>query len=116
MSIKKFNYICRCGCGRLFDEHHTIVRNQSREDDFLGTISEHETWRIQENTELFPTNAFGTLDFQGADIHTTKAEVKFYYLSVKTQAKISDLLCQSKFYPMIDQISILKKMYFLYFG
>ncbi len=31
-------------------------------------------WRIQDNTELFSTNAFGTLVFQGADIHTLKAE------------------------------------------
>jgi hypothetical protein len=31
-------------------------------------------WKIQNNTELFPTNAFGTLEFQGADIHTNHAE------------------------------------------
>ena len=31
-------------------------------------------WRIQNNTETFPTNAFGTLEFQGADIYATRAE------------------------------------------
>ncbi len=39
--------------------------------------NENETtnWKIQNNTELLPTNAFGTLEFQGSDVHTTKAEV-----------------------------------------
>ena len=34
-----------------------------------------KAWTIQDNTEMFPTNAFGTLKFQGADVHTKKAEV-----------------------------------------
>ena len=32
-------------------------------------------WKVQDNTETFPTNAFGTLEFQGADVHTKKAKV-----------------------------------------
>ena len=38
-----------------------------------------QIWRIKDNTEVLPTNAFGTLEFQGAEIHTIKAEVSFKF-------------------------------------
>lgn len=45
-------------------------------------------WKIQDNTELFPTNAFGTLEFQGADVHTTKAEYIRLSFDTKPQSII----------------------------
>lgn len=65
------NLIIRCGCGRRYDEHKKLPKSKK----FDSIISNNPVWRIQDNTETFPTNAFGTIEFQGADIYTTKAEV-----------------------------------------
>jgi hypothetical protein len=35
-----------------------------------------QPWKIQTHTDLFHTNAFGTLEYQVAEALTTKAEVK----------------------------------------
>ncbi len=68
----------RCGCGRSFEEHRKSMRIKPSGKD---SHTNHE-WRIKDHTELFPTNAFGVLEFQGADIHTTKAEVKPFQLHI----------------------------------
>jgi transient receptor potential cation channel subfamily M member 3 len=54
----------RCGCGKLPIDHI--------EDAIIN--EDANVWKIQENTQIFQTNAFGTLEFQGADMHTMKAE------------------------------------------
>ncbi len=57
----------RCGCGKLLEDHARTTNEWRIEE-------EGKPWRIQDNTELLPTNAFGTLEFQGAGIHTPKAD------------------------------------------
>ena len=51
----------------------SVIASTSNVDE-KGENSE-KNWKIQNNTELYPTNAYGTIEFQGSDIHTTKAEV-----------------------------------------
>lgn len=41
-------------------------------------IGSNQIWKIQTHTDLFQTNAFGTLEFQVADALTTKAEVSLF--------------------------------------
>lgn len=77
---KKINYNNRCGCGRRKDDHMRLDISSSLEEINItkSQCSEkngESIWRIKDNTEVLPTNAFGTLEFQGAEIHTTKAEV-----------------------------------------
>ena len=57
------------------DSHASSIDVQlmDRHNESSDTIG--KTWNIQDHTEIFPTNAFGTLKFQGADVHTKKAEV-----------------------------------------
>ena len=62
--------------------HSSSYTNSVNAGDYKATAAgaatadeANKVWRIQENTDTFPTNAFGTLEFQGADVHTKKAEV-----------------------------------------
>lgn len=49
--------------------------NKRRKQVINYNEKESDVWKIQNCTENFPTNAFGTIEFQGADMHTGKAEV-----------------------------------------
>ena len=64
-------------------ETTTSRATRAKQNDERGTTS--EVWRIQECTAVYPTNAFGTLEFQGEYSHTTKAEVKFNTLQINHQ-------------------------------
>ena len=55
------------------------MKNNNNEENECNNTQ--RVWKIQDNTETFPTNAFGTLEFQGADVHTKKAEVRASILS-----------------------------------
>lgn len=62
----------------------------NRPDASSSAGQQHETsWNILQNTELLPTNAFGTLEFQGADVHTTKAEYIRLSFDTKPQSIIN---------------------------
>jgi hypothetical protein len=41
----------------------------------VARVVSNNIWKIQTHTDLFQTNAFGTLEFQVAEALTTKAEV-----------------------------------------
>ena len=62
------------------DDHKKLNTNSSYKKLIRNNSS--KVWKLQDNTEIFPTNAFGTLEFQGADIYTTKAEVISLYLYI----------------------------------
>nr|XP_014347481.1 PREDICTED: transient receptor potential cation channel subfamily M member 3 [Latimeria chalumnae] len=68
----------RCCCGRLIGQHVglppsiSITNNEKNE----GRLSRHDTlaekWSISKHTQLSPTDAFGTIEFQGGG-HSNKA-------------------------------------------
>lgn len=76
--------IFRCGCGRRLDDHRSLysnsstnLKNENKKKNKILNKNDQESnvWKIQSCTEIFPTNAFGTIEFQGADMYTGKAEV-----------------------------------------
>ncbi|CAD6195640.1 unnamed protein product [Caenorhabditis auriculariae] len=60
----------RCGCGRKMTTHSTLA--QSRFYVFTR-LPKDETWTIANNTKTSPTDAFGTIVFQGG-AHAHKAQ------------------------------------------
>ncbi len=60
--------VCRCGCGRL-KEKHFYLKGQC-----VPQINLEEKWNVNIHTELQPTDAYGTIEFQGGP-HPTKAQV-----------------------------------------
>ncbi|KAI8499346.1 Transient receptor putative cation channel sub M member 3, partial [Branchiostoma belcheri] len=58
----------RCGCGRLEGEHSSEARSAQS-----TSCMEEVRWTPAAHTEESPSDAFGTLEFQGAG-HTSKAQ------------------------------------------
>ncbi|KAI5625254.1 transient receptor potential cation channel subfamily M member 3 isoform X10, partial [Silurus asotus] len=81
----------RCCCGRLIGQHvglpPSISSNQNdRSERALKSDSLSEKWSISKHTQLSPTDAFGTIEFQGGG-HSNKA----MYVRVSYDTK-ADLL------------------------
>ncbi|XP_058231612.1 transient receptor potential cation channel subfamily M member 3 isoform X12 [Hemibagrus wyckioides] len=81
----------RCCCGRLIGQHvglpPSISSNQNdRSERALKSDSLPEKWSISKHTQLSPTDAFGTIEFQGGG-HSNKA----MYVRVSYDTK-ADLL------------------------
>ncbi|KAF4074621.1 hypothetical protein AMELA_G00241480 [Ameiurus melas] len=81
----------RCCCGRLIGQHvglpPSISSNQNdRSERTLKGDSLPEKWSISKHTQLSPTDAFGTIEFQGGG-HSNKA----MYVRVSYDTK-ADLL------------------------
>ncbi|XP_053530255.1 transient receptor potential cation channel subfamily M member 3 isoform X1 [Ictalurus punctatus] len=81
----------RCCCGRLIGQHvglpPSISSNQNdRSERTLKSDSLPEKWSISKHTQLSPTDAFGTIEFQGGG-HSNKA----MYVRVSYDTK-ADLL------------------------
>ncbi|XP_056091189.1 transient receptor potential cation channel subfamily M member 3 isoform X11 [Rhinichthys klamathensis goyatoka] len=67
----------RCCCGRLIGQHvglpPSISSNQNEKSDRVPkNDSLSEKWSISKHTQLSPTDAFGTIEFQGGG-HSNKA-------------------------------------------
>ncbi|MCJ8746695.1 hypothetical protein PDJAM_G00144660 [Pangasius djambal] len=81
----------RCCCGRLIGQHvglpPSISSNQNdRSERVLKSDNLSEKWSISKHTQLSPTDAFGTIEFQGGG-HSNKA----MYVRVSYDTK-ADLL------------------------
>ncbi|XP_012827177.1 transient receptor potential cation channel subfamily M member 3 [Xenopus tropicalis] len=67
----------RCCCGRLIGQHVgltpsiSIIQNEKNEGRHRNDI-QSEKWSIGKHTQLSPTDAFGTIEFQGGG-HSNKA-------------------------------------------
>ncbi|XP_069481898.1 transient receptor potential cation channel subfamily M member 3 isoform X3 [Ambystoma mexicanum] len=68
----------RCCCGRLIGQHVgltpsiTIIQNQKNEGRLARNDIQSEKWSVNKHTQLSPTDAFGTIEFQGGG-HSNKA-------------------------------------------
>lgn len=75
-----FAYCCRCCCGRLIGQHVgltpsiSIIQNEKNESRLTRNENQSEKWSISKHTQLSPTDAFGTIEFQGGG-HSNKAMV-----------------------------------------
>ncbi|XP_044143222.1 transient receptor potential cation channel subfamily M member 3 [Bufo gargarizans] len=68
----------RCCCGRLIGQHVgltpsiSIIQNEKNEGRLNRNDGQSEKWSIGKHTQLSPTDAFGTIEFQGGG-HSNKA-------------------------------------------
>lgn len=70
----------RCCCGRLIGQHVgltpsiSVLQNEKNESRLSRNDVQSEKWSISKHTQLSPTDAFGTIEFQGGG-HSNKAMV-----------------------------------------
>ncbi|KAF3850729.1 hypothetical protein F7725_012501 [Dissostichus mawsoni] len=68
----------RCCCGRLIGQHVGLPPGISSHNDKAERLGKNdslsEKWSISKHTQLSPTDAFGTIEFQGGG-HSNKAMV-----------------------------------------
>nr|XP_010306447.1 PREDICTED: transient receptor potential cation channel subfamily M member 3-like [Balearica regulorum gibbericeps] len=69
----------RCCCGRLIGQHagltpNITVQNEKNESRLTRNDIQSEKWSISKHTQLSPTDAFGTIEFQGGG-HSNKAMI-----------------------------------------
>nr|XP_009915251.1 PREDICTED: uncharacterized protein LOC104316498 [Haliaeetus albicilla] len=70
----------RCCCGRLIGQHVgltpsiSVIQNEKNESRLTRNDIQSEKWSISKHTQLSPTDAFGTIEFQGGG-HSNKAMV-----------------------------------------
>ncbi|XP_014701489.1 transient receptor potential cation channel subfamily M member 3 isoform X7 [Equus asinus] len=82
----------RCCCGRLIGQHVgltpsiSVLQNEKNESRISRNDIQSEKWSISKHTQLSPTDAFGTIEFQGGG-HSNKA----MYVRVSFDTK-ADLL------------------------
>ncbi|XP_023069031.1 transient receptor potential cation channel subfamily M member 3 isoform X9 [Piliocolobus tephrosceles] len=68
----------RCCCGRLIGQHVgltpsiSVLQNEKNESRLSRNDVQSEKWSISKHTQLSPTDAFGTIEFQGGG-HSNKA-------------------------------------------
>uniref|UniRef100_A0ACB8ERP2 Transient receptor putative cation channel sub M member 3 n=1 Tax=Sphaerodactylus townsendi TaxID=933632 RepID=A0ACB8ERP2_9SAUR len=68
----------RCCCGRLIGQHVgltpsiPVIQNEKNESRLSRNDLQSEKWSISKHTQLSPTDAFGTIEFQGGG-HSNKA-------------------------------------------
>ncbi|XP_009875389.1 PREDICTED: transient receptor potential cation channel subfamily M member 3-like, partial [Apaloderma vittatum] len=68
----------RCCCGRLIGQHVgltpsiSVIQNEKNEGRLTRNDIPSEKWSISKHTQLSPTDAFGTIEFQGGG-HSNKA-------------------------------------------
>ncbi|XP_031799527.1 transient receptor potential cation channel subfamily M member 3 isoform X1 [Sarcophilus harrisii] len=68
----------RCCCGRLIGQHVgltpsiSVIQNEKNESRLSRNDIQSEKWSISKHTQLSPTDAFGTIEFQGGG-HSNKA-------------------------------------------
>ncbi|GAB1302276.1 Transient receptor potential cation channel, subfamily M, member 3 [Apodemus speciosus] len=67
-----------CCCGRLIGQHVgltpsiSVLQNEKNESRLSRNDIQSEKWSISKHTQLSPTDAFGTIEFQGGG-HSNKA-------------------------------------------
>ncbi|XP_029471791.1 transient receptor potential cation channel subfamily M member 3 [Rhinatrema bivittatum] len=68
----------RCCCGRLLGQHVgltpsiSVLQNEKNEGRLSRNDVQSEKWSVSKHTQLSPTDAFGTIEFQGGG-HSNKA-------------------------------------------
>lgn len=67
--INFFNF--RCSCGLTLPSHSSLVVEQYKAAD---NSEQQEVWSVSRHTVPSPTDAYGTIEFQGGP-HPTKAQV-----------------------------------------
>lgn len=90
LSVLFYSY-CRCCCGRLIGQHVgltpsiSIIQNEKNEGRLGRNDVQSEKWSIGKHTQLSPTDAFGTIEFQGGG-HSNKAMVTLHELFLNFSA------------------------------
>lgn len=54
----------RCTCGHLVTQHGAI-QTEKREDLLVQVNPPQEKWTVLKHTQVYATDAYGTIEFQG---------------------------------------------------
>ncbi|VEL33657.1 unnamed protein product [Protopolystoma xenopodis] len=106
----------RCGCGRLFADHEPVVQLEAKITNpninqvsigqtsarptlmaplsisgLTQTAATQERWQVKKHTREMPTNAYGTVEFQGGP-HPTKARYVRLHYDTRPEAVVHLLL------------------------
>ncbi|MCJ8746709.1 hypothetical protein PDJAM_G00144810 [Pangasius djambal] len=76
--------LVRCCCGRLIGEHSELDSSS-----WLPPSGEEEVWCVVQHTKTSPTDAFGSIDFQGSN----KCSCRAKYVRLSCDAKPEELRC-----------------------
>ncbi|KAF7687620.1 hypothetical protein HF521_014848 [Silurus meridionalis] len=76
--------LVRCCCGRLIGEHSELDSSS-----WLPLSEEEEVWCVVQHTKTSPTDAFGSIDFQGSN----KCSCRAKYVRLSCDAKPEELCC-----------------------
>lgn len=71
-------YYYRCCCGNSYTHHCGIGADVQSYNLNNSIEKDSEQWSVGKNTCAFPTDAYGTIEFQGGP-HPTKAQVSVRY-------------------------------------
>ncbi|KAF4074612.1 hypothetical protein AMELA_G00241320 [Ameiurus melas] len=74
--------LVRCCCGRLIGEHSELDSSS-----YLPPSGEEEVWCVVQHTKTSPTDAFGSIDFQGSN----KCYCRAKYVRLSCDAKPEEL-------------------------
>ncbi|KAL7836321.1 hypothetical protein AOLI_G00276050 [Acnodon oligacanthus] len=77
--------LVRCCCGRLIGEHAELESSSW----VPPSSANEETWSVAQHTRASPTDAFGSIDFQG----NTKRSCRAKFVRLSCDAKLDQLLC-----------------------
>uniref|UniRef100_A0AAR2L869 non-specific serine/threonine protein kinase n=1 Tax=Pygocentrus nattereri TaxID=42514 RepID=A0AAR2L869_PYGNA len=77
--------LVRCCCGRLIGEHAELESSSW----VPPASANEETWSVAQHTRASPTDAFGSIDFQGS----TKRCCRAKFVRLSCDAKLDQLLC-----------------------
>ncbi|XP_062855927.1 transient receptor potential cation channel subfamily M member 1-like [Trichomycterus rosablanca] len=75
----------RCSCGHLVTQHAAIQPGPT--ENLLVQVECQEKWTVLKHTQAFPTDAYGTIEFQGAGLVN-----KAMYIRVSYDTKPENLL------------------------
>jgi len=71
-------HYCRCCCGNSYTHHCGTGADIQSYNLGSNREKDREQWSSGKNTRPFPTDAYGTIEFQGGP-HPTKAQVYSIY-------------------------------------
>ncbi|KAL6465938.1 hypothetical protein MHYP_G00260710 [Metynnis hypsauchen] len=77
--------LVRCCCGRLIGEHAELESSSW----VPPASANEETWSVAQHTRASPTDAFGSIDFQGS----TKRSWRAKFVRLSCDAQLDQLLC-----------------------
>lgn len=73
-----FTFVFRCCCGQFINQHIPplpSITSGNNEEENKQVETQPEKWSVSKHTQSYPTDSYGTLEFQGGG-YSNKAMVR----------------------------------------